>query len=407
MDGRALAELEKPPFLERTYRDSRMGFRALLVVDSLACDTAVGGIRLQPTISRDATRRAARVMTLKNRFVGLPNGGAKAAVLGDEQLPRPEKARRLSWFAEQAKDLIDAETFGIAPDFGTDNSLIEDAARARGLGAGRRNLPPNYPGSAFATARSVVEAISVAFGMRGDTIAGKTVALEGFGNVGAAVSRLLSAQGARIVALSNSARAIHNSDGLDVFGDPMAAEGASEIAHRELLTLTVDLLVPCGPGGSIDEELASTTRASVIVPAATNAFGAAEADILHRRGVLAVPCFVANCGGVAAGVLAAGGVPWWAIDRFFRGTYRRRVCALLARAQAEQQPPLEVTLLSLPPLPGSRAGLRRPVLRAARALGRSSVIPRLLAAPPTYLYLTRRAGRFAATDGSCRGGRPH
>ena len=278
VDPRVRAEFQASPAIERTYEDSRRGYRAYVVIDTLAGGHASGGIRIRAGVTLEELRSAARVMTWKYRFVGLPTGGAKAGIEGAEDLPREEKARRLAWLADKASDLIDSGVLGVGPDMGTDGGLIGDLLRERGLLERRRAFPSRFRGSGFYAALSTVEAAAAALALRGEGLRGKTAAIEGFGAVGSNVARLLSARGARVVAISTSNGALERADGLDIAGllrsdNPLEGDArARRVAREELLRLEVDLVLPCGPGGTIDLEVAREIPAPVIAPGANSAF---------------------------------------------------------------------------------------------------------------------------------------
>lgn len=394
----ALDERRRPPFLERTYHDEQSGYRGYVVIDSLASGRANGGIRIRAGLTLDEIRTAARIMTWKYRFAAIPQGGAKAGVEGAEDLPRAEKARRLAWLADAASDLIDGGVYGIGPDLGTDSSLISDLLEQRGLLQGRRPFP-SFRGSGYYTALTVVESAAVVSDLLGRRLRGARVAIEGFGAVGAEAARLLAERGARVVAISTRHGALHRPEGLDLprvlaAADPLEGDPRAErTPPGALLEGDADLLLPCGPGGTIDDAVAARIRAPAVVPGANAALTGKAEEILHERGCLAVPSFVANCGGVASASLRVSSVPEWAIERLLRTTYPRRVRARLEGALRSGRPPLETVLAGLRPLPGAEAGDGGGgLLAGARRLVRSRWLPGFMFAAPAYLYLARNLG---------------
>jgi glutamate dehydrogenase (NAD(P)+) len=409
MHTRVLAEIHAAPAIERIYDDPATGYRAYVVIDSLACGTATGGIRIRPGLTLDEIRCTARTMTWKHRFIGLPNGGAKGGIEAAEGLPRGEKARRLLWLGRVAADLIDTGIWGIGPDMGTDAALITDLLHSRNLLARRRKFPARFRGSGFYTACSVVESAGAALALQGDTLRGKTVAIEGFGSVGSNVARLISSRGARLVAVSTSSGALYRPEGLHLEGllstpDPLDGDPrARRLPKEDLLRLEVDLLMPCGAGGTIDAGVAHQIAAPVIVPGANCAMGLDAARALHDRRRLAVPDFVSNCGGILGASLRVGGVPEWMIESFLKGPFRRRVSAFLRYARRENGIPLETALSTLPPLQGGSApsGERR-LLSWARSAARSRVVPRRPLAIPTYVYFAKHVGTLSMRDDRTR-----
>lgn len=436
--ARVAAELARPPVLVRTFEDPVRGYRGFLVIDSLCGGRSGGGVRIRPGLTEGQLRDAARIMTLKQRFAGVPTGGAKSGVEGDEDLPREEKLRRIHWLAGEMAPWLDSGVLGIGPDMGTDPGLTEAVLEERGLLARRRRFPARFRGSGYYTALTAVEAAEAALRVAGggpmragrggaSPLRGLRVGVEGFGAVGASAARIAAERGAQVVAVSTRGGALHRPGGLDVEAlsrgpDPLAGDPAAERLPREaLFDLPVDVFLPCGPGDTLDARTAASVRARVVSPGANTPADLALARVLHEAGSLFVPSFAANCGGITAATLRAAGVPDRWIERLLRVVYPRRIAALLREALAAGTTPLELALATLPPLPGEPRQLGadgvRPASdptvardedggsggggpRSARWLGlrrvfRGRGVPAALLAPPTWLYFAWRLGRRA------------
>jgi len=145
--------------------------------------------------------------------------------------------------------------------------------------------------------------------LRGEKAAGKTVAIQGFGNVGSYLAEYLQAGGYRVVALADSRSGIYKEDG---FADLKAIEahkkltgslanfpGANTIAHEDVLSLPVDIAVPAALENSITKENAESIRASVVLEMANGPTTPEADEILAKRGVIVIPDVLANSGGVA------------------------------------------------------------------------------------------------------------
>jgi len=139
-----------------------------------------------------------------------------------------------------------------------------------------------------------------------------TIAVQGFGNVGATTAKLLAAEGCRIIAVSDSKGGVYNSKGLDVngllthkrkSGSVIGFKDTEAITNTELLELQCDILAPSALGDQIVEANATSVKAKIIIEGA-NGPTAPEADmILHDRGILVVPDVLANVGGVVVSYL--------------------------------------------------------------------------------------------------------
>jgi glutamate dehydrogenase (NAD(P)+) len=168
---------------------------------------------------------------------------------------------------------------------------------------GRRDATGN--GAVYALERFVERS-----GVAGFTgLEGMRVAVQGFGNVAVAAARLLRLKGARVVAVSDSGGAIHaeNHQGLDIeevlghkreHGTVVGVPGSTNITNADLLSMSVDVLLPAAAGNQITRENAESVRAQVVVEGANNPV-TPEADlVLARRGIPVLPDILANAGGV-------------------------------------------------------------------------------------------------------------
>src|SRR5208283_481426 len=134
-----------------------------------------------------------------------------------------------------------------------------------------------------------------------------TVAIQGFGNVGANTAELLQAEGCKIVAIGDRAGAFHNAAGIDVEGaikyikDRHSLEGytnGTPITNDELLALEVDVLVPAALENVITSKNAAKVQARVICEGANGPTTAGADAILDEKGIFVIPDILANAGGV-------------------------------------------------------------------------------------------------------------
>jgi glutamate dehydrogenase (NAD(P)+) len=274
-----------------------------LVVDSTIHGLSVGGIRMVPELPLQDLCHLARVMTLKYSFLKWPFGGAKAAILTHCDDPSPEQRRQdLESFARRLAAFRGRYLPG--QDIGTnrdDLNLIRRIARLERV--------QRVPDSAYYTALTVricVEHLARAQGLHLPQCA---VAIEGLGKVGGWAVRHLGELGCRVVAVSTSKGAVYRRDGLDVgqllrareaVGDECVNqyEASCRVEREQLLSLPVDILVPCALSWSIRTANAGAVRAKLVVCGANNAVTDRAKEVLAARGIVYFPDFVSNCGGV-------------------------------------------------------------------------------------------------------------
>lgn len=287
---------------------------------------AKGGIRYHPGVGLDEVKALALLMTCKCAVVGLPFGGAKGGVTVDpKELSSSELEGLSRGFIRELADFIGPDTDVPAPDMYTNATIM--AWMADEYSTLRRQYTPaavtgkplalgGSEGREDATGLGAYYCVKEIEKHRGWRPPEVRVAVQGFGNAGQHVARLLHADGYRIVAVSDSRGGIHRPQGFDIpslirvknesrelravycRGSVCDSVDADTIANEELLELDVDLLVPAALEGQITAENARRVRAPVVVEVA-NGPTAPQADaVLAAGGRLVVPDILANAGGV-------------------------------------------------------------------------------------------------------------
>jgi glutamate dehydrogenase (NAD(P)+) len=290
--------------------EPRIGLRGTLVVDNVAVGPSIGGLRMAPDVSTQECLRLARAMTLKNAAAGLPHGGGKSVLYGDPRMPRERKETLIRGLACALRG-IDDYIFG--PDMGTDETCMawvrDEIGRAVGLPRELGGIPLDEIG---ATGFGLRHACEVAARAAGIPLAGARVAVQGFGSVGIHAARCLSEAGALLVGASDSRGAIANAKGLDVAalaelkraGKSVADHpGGERIAPEALVALDCEIWIPAARPDAIREDNVRDLRARLVVSGANLGATAGAEQALHAAGVLCVPDFIANAGGVICAAL--------------------------------------------------------------------------------------------------------
>ncbi len=278
---------------------------------------AKGGIRYHPDVTLDETRALAALMTLKTAVVNIPYGGAKGGVACDPIAMSQNELERLTRrYASEISLLIGPERDIPAPDIGTnpqvmawimDTYSMNKGYSVLGVVTGKPIGLGGSKGRFEATGRGCIICAQLAGKHLGINLEGAKVAVQGFGNVGSVVARLLVREGSKIVAISDVKGSIYNEKKLDVeavfrysrqTGSVVDFKDAENITNAKLLALPCDILIPAAIENQIVKANAPDVKAKIIVEGA-NAPTTPEADrILSDNGVFVVPDILANAGGV-------------------------------------------------------------------------------------------------------------
>jgi valine dehydrogenase (NAD+) len=272
-------------------RRARTGLRAIIAVHSTLLGPSLGGARFYPyedeAVALDDVLRLSRAMTEKAALAGLAQGGGKAVIIGDPT--RMKTPDLLHDFAAAVNSLdgryVTAEDVGTTQD---DMDLIRQTTPFVGGTATSRGGSGD-PSSA--TALGVVIAMEAAAAHRwADDLNGKTVCVVGAGKVGEEVIRLLVQRRAVVVAADVN----HDK------GDAAVRAGAIRLIDPlDSAGATADILCPCALGGLLTEDAVPDLHCAIVVGAANNQLASARvADSLAAAGILYVPDFLANAGGI-------------------------------------------------------------------------------------------------------------
>jgi glutamate dehydrogenase/leucine dehydrogenase len=298
------------------------GLKAIVAVDNTACGPAVGGVRIAPDVTLEECFRLARAMTWKNAAAGLPHGGAKSVIFADPRMSPDAKERLMRAFAQAIGDISD---YIPGPDMGTDELCMawvkDETGRAVGLPASIGGIPLDEIG---ATGFGLAACTDVAREFIGLELAGARVAVQGFGAVGKHAARFLAQKGAILVAASDTSGTLADASGLDV-AELIALKGAggalrdhargAKLDAEAILDVECDIWIPAARPDVVRADNAKRLRTK-LMPQGANIPCTLEAEkILQERGILVVPDFIANAGGViCASVEYRGGTERAAFD---------------------------------------------------------------------------------------------
>lgn len=290
--------------------NSKIGMHGFVVIDNTAFGPGKGGIRMTPSVSVEEVSKLARAMTYKCALAELPFGGAKSGIIADSRKLTKEKKRELIETFAQSLKIIVPELYIAGPDIATTMEEMKVFSQAIGSPKACTGKPveiggiPHEIGSTgygvFLAAKQACEFLKM-------DLKGKKVAIEGYGNVGSFAGKFLSQAGAILTDISDIEGLAHKDDGFDheillqtieKTGSVINYNGAKISSNDEIVNADVDIFITAAIPNRIKINDVDNIKAKLIVEGSNIPATIQVEEMLHKRGILVVPDFLANAGGV-------------------------------------------------------------------------------------------------------------
>jgi glutamate dehydrogenase (NAD(P)+) len=292
-------------------------FEGYRVQHSIARGPGKGGIRYHPDVSLDEVKALASWMTWKCATVNIPFGGAKGGVIcNPKKMSQGELERMTRRFTSEISIIIGPEQDIPAPDVYTnaqtmawimDTYSMTKGYSALGVVTGKPLSIGGSEGRNEATARGCQFVVREAAKVIKMPIKGSRVVVQGAGNAGSIVARLLHGDGAKVIAMSDSRGGIRNLGGLDPTkvmahkeksGSVLGYPESESITNAQVLETECDVLIPAALENQITMENAGRVKTRIMAEAANGPTTPGADEILHKNGVFLIPDILANAGGV-------------------------------------------------------------------------------------------------------------
>jgi glutamate dehydrogenase (NAD(P)+) len=329
--------------------------KAVLVVDNVAAGPAIGGVRMAPDVTTEECIRLARAMTLKNAAAGLPHGGAKVVLYGDPNMPKPDKERLIRLLA---CSLRDEREYIFGPDMGTDEMCMswvnDEIGRAAGLPAEIGGIPLDEIG---ATGWGLCQATDVALQLCGYFCDFKMekarIVVQGFGAVGKHAARFLAARQGILVGAADSRGAIYHSAGLDIDKLLKVKEAGGSVTdyprcqkfeRDTVIDFECDIWIPAARPDVLTEDNVHRLQAKLVVQGANIPVTYGAEKYLHEKGVVCVPDFIANSGGVICAAMEYQGATQAAVFETIAEKVRYNTKLVLEESKTQKIMPRDAAL---------------------------------------------------------------
>jgi glutamate dehydrogenase (NAD(P)+) len=324
-------------------QEPSINLKAVLVVDNIAKGPAIGGMRMAEDVSTEECMRLARAMTFKNAAAGLPHGGGKIVIYGDPKMPQAEKEQIIRGLAHALRT---ETTYIFAPDMGTNEECMawirDEVERVVALPREIGGIPLDEIG---ATGWGLSHVTDVACKYCDVEINGARVVVQGFGAVGMHVARFLCDKGAVLVAVADSQGAIHNPDGLEFDklvalkdqGQSVADYSDGQRLERDnVIDVECDIWIPAARPDVIDENNVHRLKTRLLIEGANIPVTHGAERILYEKGVMYVPDFIANAGGVICAAMEYHGANQSSAMATIEEKLRRNTDIVLQKAREKK-----------------------------------------------------------------------
>ena len=289
--------------------EPRCGLKGIVVIDNSTIGPGIGGIRMTPTVNTEEVFRLARAMTWKNALAGIPHGGGKSGIIADpRKISLAQKEILIRQFARAIEGL---HQYIPGPDMGTDETCMawvrDEIRRSVGLSTVLGGIPLDQVG---ATGYGLAICAEIAQEYNDMELKGARVSIQGFGNVGQHAARYLAERGTILTVATDIDGTIHNEDGIDIeelvkcMQSDKGVTGyadATKLERDDFIDIECDIFVPAAQPDVLTEDNAHRLGCQVILQGANIPCTAKAEKILYDRGILNIPDFVANAGGVICG----------------------------------------------------------------------------------------------------------
>jgi len=287
--------------------DPQAGMTGILIIDNTAKGPGKGGIRISENLTPYEIFRLARTMTWKCAIADLPFGGAKGGISAN-----PEKIDKILYiraFARRIAPFVPNLYIG-APDLGTGEkemaAFVDEIGNVDGA-TGKPVEIGGVPHELGTTGYGIAIASEIAVRKLGLRLSDLQVTVQGFGVVGTATAKYLSQMGAKIISISDIYGMVFNEEGIDVeeairvtreTGSVKNYRPAEESDREKIFEVESDIFVPAATTDAVNIYTAPLLKTKIIIEGANIAITEKAEEYLIKKGVLVIPDFVANSGGL-------------------------------------------------------------------------------------------------------------
>ncbi|MFX1409287.1 MAG: Glu/Leu/Phe/Val dehydrogenase [Promethearchaeota archaeon] len=294
-------------------------FNGFRVHHSTLRGPAIGGLRYSPEVTLDEIKALAFLMTFKTSLLGLPLGGSKGGISVDvKELSQIELRKLTRRYTAEVINMIGPDIDILAPDMNTDSSTMAIILDTYSMQKGR-TIPGVVTGKPIEVGGTIGREDASGIGLyyifeglcdiEKVSLKTKNVIIQGFGKVGKPIAKILSENGCKVIAVSDSKGAIYSEKGFNVnklihwknegkFLTDFKGNGIKKITNEELFSTKCDILIPAATENQIYSGNANNIDCKIILEGADSPTTSKADLILNEKGIIVIPDLLANSGGL-------------------------------------------------------------------------------------------------------------
>lgn len=333
------------PDYSREIKNPASGLHGYVVIDRQINGAATGGIRMASNVTLEEVANLAHEMTLKYATFKIKKDGAKAGIIAPDAITDEQKKEICMSFGKEIGPLIQSRRYFPGQDLGIHADDLAAVYAGAGINTAQRKSTLD---SGYCTALTVYLAIREILRDANKPIQETTFVIEGFGKVGEHLAVLIMQEGGVICGVSTAHGALYDRNGIDIrrlrdlkrkFGDDLVChyESATEIKKEELILKQADVCVPGARPDSITLDNLERLNCRFIVPIANIAATEAVEESLFQKGIIFVPGFVANAGGILGYYFEEQGFRRKSVEQILAKGFPLKMRALLKSAGQNRQ----------------------------------------------------------------------
>ena len=336
--------------------DEKTGMHGFCVIDNTVLGPGKGGIRMTPTVSASEVSRLARAMTWKNALADLPFGGAKSGIVANsKKLTKDQKKAIVEAFSRALKPVCPS-LYVAAPDMYMAEEEMKWFSKANGSRKACTGKPKNMggiPHELGSTGFGVFHSVKAAASFLGMDLSESTFAVEGFGNVGWFVAKHMTDLGAKLVAVSDSKGTICNPRGIDFKKLANVKKTKGSVANyrpgniqgcKSILSVKADILITAALPDLVSEKDVPKLKFKIISEGSNIPMSHKSEKMLFKKGIVVIPDFVANAGGVISSYVEYKGGSQKTMFRMVESKITKNTLTVLKEAKANKCDPRNAAL---------------------------------------------------------------